>query len=179
VRLLTAFGARHAFEVIEVPWLEIGGQRVSSTAIRAMLREGDVVSAADLLGRHYFADGEVVAGAGRGAGLGVPTANIATVNELLPAPGIYAGRASLEGRTYAAAVFVGQAVTFGATAPVFEAHLVDFAGGDVHGAAIRVTFAERLRPVRKFGSPQALADQMRRDIEAARRAFQRAQDETR
>jgi len=174
VRLLRELGGRHGFDVTEVPWFVVNDRRVSSTAIRAMLRDGDVSAAAGFLGRRYFADGTVVAGAGRGQALGVPTANIATVNELLPATGVYAGSARVGRHTYAAAIFLGRAATFGETAPTFEAHLIGFAGGELPGTAIRVAFAERLRDVRPFDSPVALADQIHRDIERARAAFEQA-----
>lgn len=166
--LLRRLGAERGVAVTEVPWLVAGGRRVSSTAIREMLAKGEVRSAAGLLGRHYFADGTVIRGAGRGKGLGVPTANIRTVNEVLPAPGVYAGTARVAGQPHTAAIFVGPSLTFGSTKSVFEVHLVDFPGGDMHGAAIRVAFADRLRDNRRFDSPDALAVQMRRDIDEAR-----------
>jgi len=174
VRLLQELGGRHGFDVTEAPWVVVDAKRVSSTAIRAMLRDGDVSAAARCLGRRYFVDGTVVAGAGRGQALGAPTANLTTANELLPAAGIYAGSARVGHHTHAAAIFIGRAPTFAEAAPTVEAHLIDFGGCELRGTAMRVAFAERLRDVQTFDSPAALADQIHRDVERARAAFEQA-----
>src|SRR5262249_34258466 len=93
-----------------------GDTLISSTRIRAFVAKGDVESAAQLLGRRYFIDGKVIAGAGRGAELGIRTANLKTDNELLPLNGVYACYAEVEGRRYAAVTNLGMNPTFGGQA---------------------------------------------------------------
>ena len=150
------------FEILEVE--SIPG--VSSTAIRAALAEGDVVTAAGLLGRPYELDGVVVAGDQRGGTLGYPTANIALDAALAcPGFGIYAGCA-LEHR---AAVSVGTNPHYGGTERRIEPYLLDF-DGDLYGRRLVVELWERLRDEAVFGSEDELIAQIARDVDATRAA---------
>jgi riboflavin kinase/FMN adenylyltransferase len=150
------------FEVIRVP--EVPG--VSSSAIRAALSAGDVVSAAQMLGRPYELDGLVVAGDQRGGTLGYPTANLALEPQLVcPAYGIYAG-AALDHR---AAVSVGTNPHYGGTERRIEPFLLDYEG-DLYGKRLIVELWERLRDEAVFESEQALIDQIGRDVDATRAA---------
>jgi riboflavin kinase/FMN adenylyltransferase len=153
---------RLGFDVRPVPLLE----GVSSTATRSLLRAGDVVSAAELLGRPAELDGTVVLGDQRGGTLGYPTANLATIPELLvPAYGIYAGAA----RGHRAAMSIGVNPHYGGDERRIEPHLLDFEG-DLYGQRLVVELWERLRDERAFDSEADLVAQIERDVEATRAA---------
>jgi riboflavin kinase / FMN adenylyltransferase len=150
------------FDVRPVPLLD----GVSSTAIRGLLRDGDVVAAAALLGRPAELDGTVVLGDQRGGTLGYPTANLATIPELLvPAYGIYAGAA----RGHRAAMSIGVNPHYGGDERRIEPHLLDFEG-DLYGERLVVELWERLRDERAFDSEADLVAQIERDVEATRAA---------
>src|SRR5512143_1459565 len=103
-RTLVELGARLGFEVHAVPDVLEGGRAVSSSRIRSELGHGHVAAAAVLLGRPYFVDAAVGRGEGRGRTIGVPTANLAPENEILPAPGVYAGFVRVPGGEWWSAV---------------------------------------------------------------------------
>jgi riboflavin kinase/FMN adenylyltransferase len=150
------------FDVRPVPLLE----GVSSTRIRALLREGDVVEAAQLLGRPAELDGTVVLGDQRGGTLGYPTANLAMLPELaVPAYGIYAGA----GRGHRAAVSIGVNPHYGGDERRIEPHLLDFEG-DLYGERLVVELWLRLRDEQAFESEADLVAQITQDVEAARAA---------
>ena len=153
---------RLGFDVRPVPLLD----RASSTRIRALLRHGDVVEAAQLLGRPAELDGTVVLGDQRGGTLGYPTANLATPPELLvPAYGIYAGAA----RGRRAAISIGVNPHYAGEERRIEPHLLDFEG-DLYGQRLVVELWLRLRDERAFGSEAELVAQIAQDVEAARAA---------
>jgi riboflavin kinase/FMN adenylyltransferase len=165
---LVRLGRELGFEVLAVPALFSGGTPISSSRIRQRLAEGDVAGAAELLGRGYFVDGSVVRGDGRGRTLGIPTANVAPENEVLPAAGVYACRVRTpQGPGAPAVANLGHRPTFGGTSPRLEVHLLDF-DADLYGQQIRVTFVERLREERAFGSAGALVKQIEEDVKEAR-----------
>jgi riboflavin kinase/FMN adenylyltransferase len=139
---------------------------VSSTRIRTLLRAGDVVGGADLLGRPAELDGTVVLGDQRGGTLGYPTANLALSPELLvPAYGIYAGSA----RGHRAAISIGVNPHYGGDERRIEPHLLDFEG-DLYGERLVVELWVRLRDERAFESETELVAQIARDVEATRAA---------
>jgi riboflavin kinase / FMN adenylyltransferase len=145
--------------------------RVSSTAIRAALRAGELDAANRMLGRPHEVRGLVSHGDHRGRELGFPTANVAVPGDiLLPADGIYAGwfeRA--DGSVHATAISLGRRPTFyeQAHASLLEAHLLDFEG-DLYGEHVRVRFVARLRGEAKFDSTDALVAQIGEDCDDAR-----------
>jgi len=139
---------------------------VSSTRIRSLLREGDVVAAARLLGRPAEVEGRVVLGDQRGGTLGFPTANLAVEPELLvPAYGIYAGAA----RGHRAAISIGINPHYGGDERRIEPHLLDFEG-DLYGQRLVVELWQRLRDEHAFESEEELVAQIARDVEAVRAA---------
>jgi len=167
-RRLEALGASLGFAVEVVPPVLEGGRPISSSRVRDALARGDVAEARTLLGRDYFVDGEVVRGDGRGRSIGVPTANLAPEQQILPANGVYAARCRTgEDAWHAAAVNVGERPTFGGGGVTLEAHLVDF-DGDLYGARLRVAFHARLRGEQRFEGKDALVAQIRKDIDEAR-----------
>ncbi len=143
------------------------GQIVSSSRIRRLLAEGQCESAGRMLTEPYRIRGTVVRGAGRGADLGYPTANVAGVDTLLPREGIYAGRALVDGRSWPAAISLGPNPTFDEGAQKLEVFLIDY-GGDLYERPIEVDFLSRLRDIVRFDSVGQLVAAMERDVAAAR-----------
>ncbi len=140
---------------------------VSSTAIRAAVAEGDVVSAAEMLGRPFELDGIVVAGDQRGGTLGYPTANLLLEPNLAcPRYGIYAGSA----RDHRAAVSIGTNPHYGGTERRIEPYLLDFEG-DLYGQRLVVEIWQRLRDEEVFESEEELVSQIALDVEATRNAI--------
>jgi riboflavin kinase/FMN adenylyltransferase len=156
----------------EVGLFAIGGRVVSSSSIREALAAGDLVWPRTALGRRFAVDGEVVAGAGRGKGLGYPTANLRTWPRLLlPWQGIYAGVAELEdGGRYVAAIDVGTNPTFGTEPLHVEAFLLDFPDDELRGDTLTVEFWERLRDEVRFDSVDDLVAAIAEDVERTRAA---------
>ena len=151
---------RLGFDVIVVP--ELPG--VSSTGIRAALSEGDVRTAAAMLGRPFELDGVVVAGDQRGGTLGYPTANLRLEPDLAcPRFGIYAGAA----HGHRAAVSIGTNPHYGGSERRIEPFLLDYVG-DLYGKRLLVELWERLRDEAVFESEEALVAQIARDVEATR-----------
>lgn len=159
-------------EIVE-PVIE-DGQIVSSSRIRRQLLAGAVDAARRCLGRPYALEGEVAPGAGRGKGLGFPTANLGEIATLIPADGVYAARGSIAERAFPAAVNIGPNPTFGEQGRKVEAHLVDFEG-DLYGAKVRIEFLARLRDTRAFGDVNQLREQLREDVRAVRRQTSRVE----
>jgi riboflavin kinase/FMN adenylyltransferase len=174
VETLQKAAAQRGAAVQVVSPVTVDGVVVSSTKIREYILEGRVRAAQRLLGRYFDLDGVVVPGQGRGRGIGFPTANVDTPNELRPAPGVYAVRARIRaagGQADSAwvggAANIGVKPTFGGTQVTVEVHLLDFSG-DLYGKAVRVQFLDRLRSEQRFGSVAELAEQIGRDVRAAR-----------
>jgi riboflavin kinase / FMN adenylyltransferase len=166
--MLADLGGRHGFTVEGVALLKIGGVPVSSSSIRQSLREGDLAWPTEALGRRFLIDGRVTRGAGRGAAMGFPTANLEVPPRMLiPGQGVYAGTARVPGGKYVAAINVGTNPTFGAEPPHVEAYLLDF-DADIRGAGISVEFWSRLRDELRFDSSEDLVRQMQEDIERTR-----------
>jgi riboflavin kinase / FMN adenylyltransferase len=148
--------------------LTVGSQFVSSSRVREAVAAGDVDLARQLLTRPYRIRGMVTHGAGRGAKIGFPTANVSAIDTLLPGQGVYAGQASAPAGTWPAAVNIGPNPTFGEHALKIEVHLIDFAGS-LYGQPLEVDFLARLRSIQPFASVEALKTQLARDVAAARR----------
>lgn len=167
VRLLADWCDDHGIHWEIVPPVEHGGLPISSSRIRQAIRAGRVDQAEEMLSRPFATIGTVVHGAGRGAALGYPTANLQDLRTVIPGPGIYAGLAKIDGNTYAAAISIGGNPTFGEELIKFEVFLCDFSG-DLYGRELEIVFLQRLRDVLRFDSVAALLDRMALDVEAAR-----------
>ncbi len=173
VAVLARLAAADGVTVEVVPPVERGGGPVSSSRLRALVAAGDVAGAAALGTAAHRATGTVVEGAGRGAGLGFPTANLGGIATLLPAEGVYAARAAVANgspaagrRWFPAAVNVGPAPTFNVAAAAVEVHLIGFTG-DLYGITLDVDFLERLRDTRRFASVEELKNQLAADVARA------------
>jgi riboflavin kinase / FMN adenylyltransferase len=171
--MLARLGEAFAIDVGVIPPVAIDGTTCSSTRIRALVAAGDAAGAARLLGRPFELEGPVVRGAGRGRGLGFPTANVAAEGELRPALGIYAARArvldgELAGQSHPTALSIGRNPTFSSAPDVsVEAYLLDF-DGDLYDRRLRIEVGERLRDEQKFDSVAALVAQIERDVARVR-----------
>jgi riboflavin kinase/FMN adenylyltransferase len=156
------------FAVHQVPSVVVDGERVSSTAIRQALWNGDLGHARKLLGRHYSMSGKVIRGDNLGRQLGFPTANVNLRRRQSPVMGIFAARVRGLGREPLDAVAsVGTRPTFGGTKPLLEVHIFDFDEA-IYGQYIEVDFIARLRSEEKFDNARALVEQMHRDAALAR-----------
>jgi riboflavin kinase/FMN adenylyltransferase len=170
VKLLKEFGRRWNFEVQVVPPVIQDGIVVSSTAVRSAVREGRMEDASRLLGRPFALAGEIKTGTGQGRKLVVPTLNLATEQECLPKNGVYATETVVEGRKYRSATNIGVRPTFDGQRLAIESHLFDFSENLTSGA-MEVRFWKRLRDEKKFSGPEALRDQVLRDINEAQAYF--------
>jgi riboflavin kinase/FMN adenylyltransferase len=159
-----------------VPAVEAHGEVISSSRIRAALDHGDVAIARLLLGRPHRLLGTVARGDGRGRTLGFPTANCAGYANLMPAPGVYAAWAVLDGVRIPAAVNIGRLPTIGPDRPLtVEAHLIGWQG-DCYDARLGLDFISRLRPERRFPSLAALTAQLAEDVRMAQAALAAGED---
>ncbi|HJP71631.1 MAG TPA: riboflavin kinase [Candidatus Limnocylindria bacterium] len=171
-------GAEQGFDVIPASPLRIGGEEVSSSHIRALLANGDVAGATQLLGSSPLLRGNVVHGDRRGRELGFPTANLEfDYAPAMPALGIYLGRVSVPecgvGPGHPALVSIGVRPTFHDDGRILvEVYLLDW-DGDLYDASLTVELEERLREERRFPSVDELVAQMRADEADARRRLGR------
>jgi riboflavin kinase/FMN adenylyltransferase len=189
-RFLVGEGAALGIGVTVIPPVTVSGLTCSSTKVREFALEGRVEGAAMLLGRPLEVTGTVIHGAGRGRGLGIPTANVRPEAELLPRPGIYAGRAVLLGDqvnglarddddgaadAHVCALSIGTNPTFvtaagGSAALSIEAHLLDF-DGDLYDRRVRLEIVHRLRDEQRFDSIDALMARIHQDLAETRKVM--------
>jgi riboflavin kinase/FMN adenylyltransferase len=171
--VLRSLGARYGFRAEKIDPVRYKDFVVSSTRIRRLISEGRVDEAGSLLGHHYFIDGTVVRGAGRGREIGVPTANLQTANELVPPSGVYATVVTIDGAVRPSVTNIGMRPTFGdVDAPVVEVHVLDY-DQDLYNRELRLSFVQRLRDERAFPDVDALRGQIEADCRGARRLFSR------
>jgi riboflavin kinase/FMN adenylyltransferase len=152
------------FETHVTPLVEVGGETVSSTQIRALVAAGEVKAAAEFLGGPFLFEGEVMHGDKRGRELGMRTANLVPADAYVcPGHGVYAAWAN----GHPAAVNVGVRPAFvTGRGLLVEAHLIGFEG-DLYGQTLRIAFVERMRGEKAFDSVDDLVAQMNRDVEQA------------
>jgi riboflavin kinase/FMN adenylyltransferase len=161
---LRRLGQEMDFSVTVVPPMKIDGEVVSSTAIREALAKGDIKRAQRLLGRPFRLQGRVVSGDKRGVKLGFPTANLEVApGQALPAGGVYAGRAYIDGQSYSAMTNIGTRPTFGGGPQLIEVYLIDY-NGDLYGQELAIDIIERLRDEKKFDTPEQLIEQIAEDV---------------
>jgi riboflavin kinase/FMN adenylyltransferase len=165
---LEALGSKRGFAFVEVPFLTGEGRKLSSTQLREVILAGRMEEAAEMMGRRYALEGTVGSGAGRGAGLGYPTANLEVdPQKLLPASGIYLSECSLEGKPRPAVTYIGSAGTFGPGPVRVEVHLLDF-DGSLRGRRLKTLLISQLRADKVFSSTEELVHAMEDDLVRAR-----------
>lgn len=141
------------------------GQKISSTRIRGLIRQGAIREANDLLGYTYSTRGIVVHGDARGRTLGFPTANLSLLDRtFIPADGVYVTDVTVAGKIYRAMTSVGKNVTFDGQDLRIEAHLLDF-DGDIYGETVEIFWKDYMRPMEKFDSIENLTKQLKKDRE--------------
>jgi len=181
--LLKHLGTEYGFEVITQPsWdvtlTDLGVVTVRSSVVRWLVGHGRVEDAARCLGEPFTLTSKVVHGEHRGKSIGIPTANLdldTLDDHMLPADGVYVGYAHSPGvalgegadRTYTAAISVGNKPSFGHVKLTIEAHLLDF-DADLYGQPLALAFTHWIRDQQRFPTPEALCEQLARDIEYAR-----------
>ena len=153
-----------------------GDEFISSSRIRQAISEGDVDAASEMLTQPYRIRGMVTHGAGRGAAIGFPTANLEAVDTLVPANGVYAGTAWIDSVGHSAAIHIGPNPTFGEAIPKVEVHLLDY-HDSLYGRVLEVSFMHRIRDVKHFDHPRELVDQLNQDIELARPVLSRLSEQ--
>ena len=169
--LLRKLGAQFDFDVVGIPAVTLrNGEAVSSTAIRHAIEAGDLVRAAEMLGREYTILGTVVRGENLGKKIGFPTANLSAHSEQFPPNGVYFAQATLNGSIYPGVVNLGYRPTVSSDKAerVLEIYLLDF-DHDIYGKHIEVRFVQYLRPEQKFENLDALARQIEFDVQQARK----------
>jgi len=166
VQLLAELCRQHSIAMEIVQPVEFEGRYISSSRIRDLIAAGEMALARDMLTQPYRIRGMVAHGAARGAGLGFPTANVDAVDTLLPAAGVYAGRAYSEGEIWPAAIHLGPNPTFGEQAVKVEVHLIGYQG-TLYGKPLEVDFLQRLREIHSFDGIDQLVAQLRVDVSQA------------
>jgi riboflavin kinase / FMN adenylyltransferase len=173
LEFLARLGRRRGFRVTTVAPARRGGRPVSSGRVRDAVASGSFSEAVSMLGRSYVLEGVVERGEGRGAGLGVPTANLGVdPSRCLPAAGVYAGWLDFGAGWRPAATGIGTRPTFGGGSVTVEAHVLDYRG-DLYGRQVRLALRRRIRPERAFNSIASLQTAMARDIALTRAMVQR------
>ena len=176
IRMLAELGQRLGFETEIVSAITCRGRVVSSSGIRELILAGRVSLAARLLQHPYELEGDVVSGRGVGSKETVPTLNLATAAELIPARGVYVTRTRdlSDGRRWNSITNIGYRPTFGNSEQLtIETFLLESLAGETPGN-IGVEFLWRVRDERKFANAEALKAQILRDVGAAQRYFRRA-----
>jgi riboflavin kinase/FMN adenylyltransferase len=173
------FGAKRAgsvkdfpannFELITLPQVNLGLERVSSTLVRNALADGDLAHATQLLGRPYSISGKVVYGAQRGRRLGFPTANVHMRHERPALTGVYAVK--LDGFNAVANLGVRPTIA-GLPKMSLEVHVIDF-NADLYGRHVHVAFFQKIRDEQKFENLDALKMQIEKDVQAAKDYFKK------
>jgi len=167
--LLKTLGSKMTFDVVGIRPVTINGAVVSSTAIRQAIERGDLIKAAEMLGREYTILGTVTHGDNLGKKIGFPTANLSAHSEQFPPNGVYAAEARIDGELYLGVINLGirPTVSGGRSERVLEIHLFDF-NRDIYGHDVEVRFLKFLRPEKKFENLDALVRQIRQDVQQAR-----------
>ncbi|HEX3571386.1 MAG TPA: riboflavin biosynthesis protein RibF [Acidobacteriaceae bacterium] len=173
---LADLGRELGFQTVIYAPRTLRGGAVSSSRIRDLLAAGDVSAARALLGHPFAIDSTPAHGRGYGTRYAVPTINLAPYPELMPDHGVYVTTLRIgEGQhaeTFEAVTNVGNRPTFGADSFAVESHLLNFHPVDLsESTPLRLAFLRRLRAEHRFESPQALMDQIRKDVTRARRYF--------
>ncbi len=167
-RLLKALGIERGFDALVMGEIKYNRATVKSTKIRELVINGEIDDANKMLGRCFFVTGNVEKGLQNGRKLGTPTANIAyNDNKLIPKNGVYIGYTTVDEKRRKSVINVGNNPTFNADRITIESHILDF-DGDIYDKSVKVEFAKRIRPDKKFNSLDTLKEQIEEDIKAAR-----------
>jgi len=164
---LKTYAQEFGFTLTVVGPVRVDDQIVSSSIIRDLIQRGKMAEAARFLGRHFMVLGKVIWGTARGRLLGVPTANVEILNELYPKNGVYAVQVLVNNKAFQGVANVGVNPTFEGNLFSVEVHIFDF-DHDIYGKEIQVAFVRRIRDEKVFETPDALIEQIKKDMRYAR-----------
>jgi riboflavin kinase/FMN adenylyltransferase len=165
VDTLRTLGRELDFSVTVIPEVKTDSDVISSTTIRNALADGNMKQVNKLLGRAYSLQGKVITGAGRGAGLGFPTANLAVERDkALPPEGVYVTWAYLDSQPYQSVTNIGRRLTFGEDQLTIEVLLMDYQE-NLYGHDLKIGIIERLRDEKRFNNVDELKKQIAADVE--------------
>ncbi len=154
------------YKLYVVDEVRLGNVTVSSSAIRRLLKAGDIKNVNKMLGRNYTLSGCVVKNKQIGRTIGFPTANIETDKQkVLPSYGVYETRTIYNGKTYNSITNIGNNPTVNGEKTTIETHIIDFSG-DIYGKTIAVDFIDRIRGEIKFNSIEDVKEQIKKDIKS-------------
>lgn len=162
--LLNKMGSEYGFDTEVIETALFDGEIVSSTSIRNLVREGNLIKAGKFLGYNFYIEGQVKEGEKRGRQIGFPTANLETDWDILPKVGVYATLANVDGTKHRSITNIGFRPTFGHNKLLIETHIFDF-NEDIYKKRIKVEFVDRVRDEQKFNGPEALVEQIKKDVE--------------
>ncbi len=168
-RTLFSLAQDLGFVVCSIPPVSLENTVVSSSRIRELLWEGEMDKATALLGRAYEIEGEVIRGRSRGKRLGFPTANIQTTNEITP-EGVFLSEVFFNGDSFPSLTNIGTCPTFNQKDRNIETYILHF-DKNLYGEKIRIRFLKKVRDEVQFASPEALSDQIQKDIKLAEAYF--------
>jgi len=166
---LRFLSSRFGFRVHEIQSVTINSKTVSSSLIRSLLQEGKIEEANTYLGRHYEIQGKVIKGEARGKIIGFPTANVETKNEIIP-QGIFISQVKINSETFPSITNVGTRPTFDQEQMQIESYLINF-NKNLYGRKIIIKFIKKIRDEIKFKTPNALSNQIKKDLEKAKKFF--------
>ena len=164
---------KYNFEYYQLDSVFVDGERVSSTAIRNHIKNGNILSANKMLGYRYFVRGKVIAGTQIGRKIGFPTANIKVDSrKLLPQIGVYSSICIVDGRKYPAMLNIGYKPTVSNDKKVgIEVHIIDFYG-DLYEKNIKVKFLQKIRDEKQFNNIEELKNQLIEDKKVSLKIYQ-------
>lgn len=164
LELLNKMGSEYGFDTKVIETALYQGEIVSSSSIRNLVREGNLLKARNFLGYNFYVEGQVKEGEKRGRQIGFPTANLETDWDILPKVGVYATLANVEGTKHHSITNIGYRPTFGHNELLIETHIFNFSE-DIYKKRIKVEFVDRVRDEQKFDGPDALVEQIKKDVE--------------
>ena len=164
VKYLERYALERGQKVIVEDDFIFHGEKVSTTRIKGLLKDGKIEEAGKLLGGSYFVTGKVFEDRKVGRTLGFPTVNIkADPDKIKLKDGVYAGHITIKGKYYKTVINYGARPTFDLSAKLIEAHIVDFSGG-LYGKRITLFFDFYIRDIQKFESPNELSERLKKDV---------------
>ena len=169
--MLKEASSEKGFSVEKIDEVSLEGQRISSSAIRKLLSQGDFKSAEICLGRPFAISGRVAHGEKKGRTIGFPTANISIRRKLSPVLGVYSVITRINGTEYTGVCNVGKRPTIGGTKVLLEVFIFDFSQ-EIYGEYVTVIFKQKCRDEVKFNSLDELKSQIKKDVEKSKKYFQ-------
>ena len=170
IDLLEKSSQQYQYQVRVVEEVTIKGEKVSSTAIRKYISQGNIEKANLFLGRPYSLSGKVITGSGRGKSLGFPTANIDAGSKLIPKFGVYPARIHIGEKSYNGLANIGHKPTFGDSPPGIEAYIFNFQS-NLYQQFMKIELIKRIRNEISFPDHGCLIQQIKQDVKEAKKIF--------